>query len=142
MRGPGDFFGVRQSGMPKLKVAKLSDVAVLDKARRQAMQLVAEDPQLELPAHHALAAGVRHFWRPRRSFLGGPFLTVAVYPGTFDPVHYGHIDIAKRAAKLFDKLIVAIYDHPQKNLLFPAQGARAHGAAGFGGCRQYCRHAL
>jgi len=45
-------------------------------------------------------------------------VTVAIYPGTFDPVHYGHIDIAKRAAGIFDKLVVAVYDRPQKNLLF------------------------
>jgi len=45
-------------------------------------------------------------------------LTIAVYPGTFDPIHNGHIDIAKRAALLFDKLIVAVYDRPQKNLIF------------------------
>ena len=45
-------------------------------------------------------------------------MTVAIYPGTFDPVHYGHIDIAKRAAGIFDKLVVAVYDRPQKNLLF------------------------
>ena len=45
-------------------------------------------------------------------------MTVAIYPGTFDPVHYGHIDIARRAAGIFDKLVVAVYDRPQKNLLF------------------------
>ena len=43
----------------------------------------------------------------------------AIYPGTFDPVHYGHIDIAQRAAAIFDELIVAVYDQPMKNLLFP-----------------------
>ncbi len=42
----------------------------------------------------------------------------AVFPGTFDPIHYGHIDIARRAARLFDELIVAVYDLPLKNLLF------------------------
>jgi pantetheine-phosphate adenylyltransferase len=42
----------------------------------------------------------------------------AVFPGTFDPIHYGHIDIAERAAKLFDELIIAVYDRPMKNLLF------------------------
>jgi pantetheine-phosphate adenylyltransferase len=47
--------------------------------------------------------------------------TIAVYPGTFDPVHYGHIDIAQRAASIFDQLIVAIYDRPLKNLLFSAE---------------------
>lgn len=42
----------------------------------------------------------------------------AVFPGTFDPIHYGHIDIAQRAARLFDELIVAVYDRPLKNLIF------------------------
>lgn len=42
----------------------------------------------------------------------------AVFPGTFDPIHYGHIDIANRAHRLFDELVVAVYDRPLKNLLF------------------------
>jgi pantetheine-phosphate adenylyltransferase len=42
----------------------------------------------------------------------------AVFPGTFDPIHLGHIDIASRAALLFDELIVAVYDRPLKSLLF------------------------
>jgi pantetheine-phosphate adenylyltransferase len=42
----------------------------------------------------------------------------AVYPGSFDPIHFGHIDIARRAACLFDELVVAVYDRPVKNLLF------------------------
>ncbi len=48
-------------------------------------------------------------------------MTVAVYPGSFDPIHYGHIDIARRAAGLFDKLVWAAYDRPLKNLLFNAE---------------------
>lgn len=43
---------------------------------------------------------------------------VALYPGTFDPIHFGHIDIAIRAARIFDELLVAVYDQPAKNLLF------------------------
>ena len=45
-------------------------------------------------------------------------MTIALYPGTFDPVHFGHIDIIQRAAALFDVLIVGIYDRPTKDLLF------------------------
>lgn len=42
----------------------------------------------------------------------------ALYPGTFDPIHNGHIDIATRAAHLFDELVIGIYDSPPKSLLF------------------------
>lgn len=48
-------------------------------------------------------------------------MTLAVYPGTFDPVTNGHIDIATRAATIFDQLIVAVYDTPSKQLLFSTQ---------------------
>lgn len=56
-------------------------------------------------------------------------MTIALYPGTFDPIHNGHIDIATRAAGLFEHLIVGLYDRPAKRLLFNteerAQMARA-----------------
>jgi pantetheine-phosphate adenylyltransferase len=45
----------------------------------------------------------------------------AVFPGTFDPIHFGHIDIAARAARLFDELVIAVYDKPLKSLLFPPE---------------------
>ena len=43
---------------------------------------------------------------------------VAIYPGTFDPITYGHIDVIKKALKLFDKVIVAASDGTNKNYLF------------------------
>lgn len=42
----------------------------------------------------------------------------AVFPGTFDPIHLGHMDIAQRAARLFDEVVIAVYDRPLKSLLF------------------------
>lgn len=42
----------------------------------------------------------------------------AVFPGSFDPIHNGHIDIANRASKIVDELIVAVYDKPLKTFLF------------------------
>ncbi len=45
-------------------------------------------------------------------------MTKAMYPGSFDPLTNGHLDIASRAAKLFDTLLIAVYDRPAKRLLF------------------------
>ncbi len=42
----------------------------------------------------------------------------AIYPGTFDPITMGHIDIARRAAHVFDRVILAVYDTPAKSLVF------------------------
>ena len=43
---------------------------------------------------------------------------IAVYPGTFDPFTNGHLDIANRAALLFDEVVVAVYAKPSKNIIF------------------------
>jgi pantetheine-phosphate adenylyltransferase len=48
-------------------------------------------------------------------------LVIAIYPGSFDPVTNGHLDIATRASKLFEKLIIAVYAHPAKNIMFPIE---------------------
>ena len=45
-------------------------------------------------------------------------MTVALYPGSFDPITNGHLDIVTRASKLFSKLIIGVYDTPAKDLLF------------------------
>ena len=46
-------------------------------------------------------------------------MKIAVYPGSFDPITNGHLDIIKRSAKLFDKVIVAVLNNSQKNIIFP-----------------------
>ncbi len=46
---------------------------------------------------------------------------IAIYPGTFDPVHFGHMDIARRAAQLFERVVVAVYYRPDKRLLFSTE---------------------
>jgi pantetheine-phosphate adenylyltransferase len=48
-------------------------------------------------------------------------MTIAIYPGSFDPIHNGHIEVARRAALLFEKVIWAAYDRPLKSLLFSEQ---------------------
>ncbi len=62
LRGPGEFWGTRQSGLPALQVAQMSDVPTLDVARRMAETILHEDPLLDAPQHELLADGLRRFW--------------------------------------------------------------------------------
>jgi ATP-dependent DNA helicase RecG len=63
LRGPGEFFGTRQSGLPDLRMAKLSDVALLELARDEAIRLFDDDPGLEKPEHHLLAKELARVWQ-------------------------------------------------------------------------------
>jgi ATP-dependent DNA helicase RecG len=62
MRGPGEFFGTRQSGLPDLRMAKLSDVKILELARDEAVQLFQIDPGLKAPGHQLLARELAKVW--------------------------------------------------------------------------------
>ena len=48
-------------------------------------------------------------------------MTTAMYPGSFDPITNGHFDIIIRASKLFDKLIIGVYENPEKQVLFTTE---------------------
>jgi ATP-dependent DNA helicase RecG len=61
LRGPGDFFGTRQSGLPSLKMAHITDRELLELARNEATRLMEEDPELKAPDHAAIAAQVARF---------------------------------------------------------------------------------
>jgi pantetheine-phosphate adenylyltransferase len=78
--------------------------------------------------------------------------TIAVYPGSFDPITLGHVDIVERAARMFDEVVVAVGQHPTKVGFFSVdercelvaasvahvRGARADRFSGL--VVQYCRH--
>ena len=70
LRGPGEFFGTRQSGLPDLRMARLSDVPLLELARAEATALFEQDPGLEKPEHHALAQEVARWWEHRTLLVG------------------------------------------------------------------------
>jgi len=62
LRGPGEFFGTRQSGLPDLRMAKLSDIALLELARSEAIKLFQTDPSLEKTEHHLLSKELARVW--------------------------------------------------------------------------------
>ncbi|MBS1252631.1 MAG: ATP-dependent DNA helicase RecG [Anaerolineales bacterium] len=63
LRGPGEFFGTRQSGLPDLRAAKLSDVDILETARAEALEIFRRDADLSAPEHALLRAHVDAFWQ-------------------------------------------------------------------------------
>ncbi|MBI4328791.1 MAG: ATP-dependent DNA helicase RecG [Chloroflexi bacterium] len=62
LRGPGEFFGTRQSGVLELKMARLSDLPLLETVREEAKRLFQDDPLLEQPPHRALREEMARFW--------------------------------------------------------------------------------
>jgi ATP-dependent DNA helicase RecG len=62
LRGPGEFFGTRQSGLPDLRMARLSDVAILEAARKEATIVFQKDPRLKKPEHSLLAKELTRVW--------------------------------------------------------------------------------
>jgi len=62
LRGPGEYFGTRQSGVPDLRVAELTDVKLIEEARGEATRLLEEDPELARPEHALLRERMEELW--------------------------------------------------------------------------------
>ncbi len=60
-------------------------------------------------------------WNDRAVFLPEANLTTAVYPGSFDPIHNGHLAVIERARQIFDRVVVGVLDNAQKTYLFSAE---------------------
>jgi ATP-dependent DNA helicase RecG len=71
IRGPGDFLGTRQAGLPEFRVASiLRDGRILEEARREAFTLVERDPELDLPEHSRLKEELVKRWGGRLELAG------------------------------------------------------------------------
>jgi len=68
IRGPGEFFGRRQSGLPELQLASLMDMEMLELAQNEARALFAADPDLSQPEHQYLRAQIERFWEDAGDF--------------------------------------------------------------------------
>lgn len=66
-RGPGDFIGYRQSGYADLRMASLSDIHLIEKARHYAQELLKDDPLLEKPEHQMISTKLTELWNPEAS---------------------------------------------------------------------------
>ena len=62
LRGPGEFWGTRQSGLPQLRVAQLGDIATISLARQAAGAILDDDPNLDREEHSPLRSQVERFW--------------------------------------------------------------------------------
>jgi ATP-dependent DNA helicase RecG len=62
LRGPGEFFGTRQSGLPEMRLGGLADARLIDLSRREAEKIIQVDPGLSAPEHAALAGRMQAFW--------------------------------------------------------------------------------
>lgn len=65
-RGPGEFLGTRQSGYAELRLARLTDLPLIEKARRAASEIFEQDPDLARPEHRPLAERLAEFWPSRK----------------------------------------------------------------------------
>jgi len=70
LRGPGEYFGTRQTGMPDLKTARLSDIDIIEKARGEAARLLEVDPELAAPEHALLRSQVDRLWERLTAEVG------------------------------------------------------------------------
>lgn len=67
LRGPGEFFGTRQSGLPDVRMAGTADIRLLELARREAYHLLEQDPELSRPEHQALRRRLERAWAQRQT---------------------------------------------------------------------------